>query len=98
MLPQNASMDVVADTINAALVDEAELQRKAARALQLGLTHFTCHQKAERVLDAVDEFRQGFRGYKLPYGFRLGCSTYHFYKQPSLFLNPWCPGPRPVRT
>ena len=97
VLPQDASPEVVADTINASLADEAGLQRKAARALHLGLEHFTCHKKAERILDAVDEFRGGFRGFKWPYGFRSGCQNYHFYHQPGLALNPWCPGRRPLR-
>ena len=97
VLPQDASLEVVADTINAALADEAGLQRKAARALHIGLTHFTCHKKVDRILDAVDDFRSGFRGFKWPYGFRSGCTNYHFDQQPGLALNPWCPGARPVR-
>ena len=94
----DASADVVADTINAALADEAGLQRKAAKALRLGLEHFTCHRKVDRILDAVDDFSQGFRGYKLPYGFRSGCKNYHVYHQNGKTLNPWCPGARPERT
>ena len=97
VLPQDASVEFVADMINAALADEAGLQRKAARALHLGLEHFTCHKKADRILDAVDEFRRGFRGYLFPYGFRSGCQNYHWQHQPGLALNPWCPGARPVR-
>ena len=98
VLPQDASEEHVAEVINAALQDEAELQRKAARALNIGLQHFTCHGKAERVLDAVQEFRDGFRGYIFPFGFRSGCQGYHFLHQRGLALNPWCPGPRPERS
>ena len=97
VLPQDASEKHVAKIINAALEDEAELQRKAARALHIGLQHFTCHKKAERILDAVQAYRDGFRGYIFPYGFRSGCQNYHFLHQHGLALNPWCPGPRPDR-
>ena len=97
VLPQNATQDQVAAVMNAALADEAELQRKAALGLHLGLEHFTCHRKAERVLDAVQRFRAGFRGFHFPYGFSSGCQTYHFNKQPGKASNAWCPGSRPIR-
>ena len=57
MLPQDGSEQQVARILNAALADEAGLQRKAAHAMRLGLQHFTCHRKAERVLDYVSDFR-----------------------------------------
>ena len=57
VLPQDGSEQQVAHLVNAALADEAGLQRKAAHAMRLGLQHFTCHRKAERVLDYVSDFR-----------------------------------------
>ena len=57
VLPQDASEQEVAQILNGALADEAGLQRKAAHAMRLGLQHFTCHRKAERVLDYVAAFR-----------------------------------------
>ena len=97
VLPQNATATLVADTINEALADEAGLQRKAARGLHTGLKHFTCYNKVERILNAVDDFRQGFRGFRFPFGFSLGCNLYHMHDQQGKMLNPWCPGERPVR-
>ena len=97
VLPQNATQEQVAAVMNAALSDEAELQRKAARALKIGLEHYTCHRKAERVLNAVQRFRNGFRGYHFPYGFSSGCQNYHFYEQHHKSSNLWCPGSRPNR-
>ena len=97
VLPPDASRERVAAIMNAALTDEAELQRKAARALRIGLEHFTCHRKADRVLDAVQQFRDGFRGYLFPYGFRSGCQNYHFDHQHGRASNPWCPGLRPYQ-
>ena len=95
VLPHDANKEEVAAILNAALADEAGLQRKAVRGLQLGHEHFTCHKKAERVLDSVEEFTSGFRGYLFPYGWRSGCQSYHFLEQPGKAYNPWCPGQRP---
>ncbi len=97
VLDQQASQDEVASTVNAALEDEAELQRKATYAYDLALEHFTCHRKAERILDYVADFRKGFRGYVFPYGFKSRCKNYHFANdQRGLMLQPWCAGVRPV--
>ena len=97
VLDTSASEREVADIINTALEDEAGLQLKAAKAYRLGLEHFTCHRKAERILDHVDAFRKGYRGFIFPYGFKSGCKNYHFVEQHGKFLQPWCPGPRPDR-
>ena len=96
VLEQDASHEQVATTINSALADEVELQRKAVRAYQLGLEHFTCHRKAERILNYVAEFREGYRGYVFPYGFKSRCKNYHFLGQHGALMQPWCDGERPT--
>ena len=98
VLDPGASKTEVAKVINAALEDEPELQRKAVHAYHVGMEHFTCHRKAERILEYVAEFRNGYRGYIFPYGFKSSCKNYHFNEQSGLLLQPWCSGQRPVRT
>ena len=63
--------------VNAALADPEELQRKAALGLQAARQHFTCEAKLDRILDAAAEHKAGFRGFSFPFGFRLGCHSYH---------------------
>ena len=97
VIDARATIEEVAEIINAALEDEPELKRKAVRAYQTGMEHFTCQHKAERILDYVSEFRAGYRGYNFPYGFKSSCKNYHFSKQHGLNLQPWCSGQRPLR-
>lgn len=97
VLDPRATQLEIAKAINAALEDEPELKRKATHAHNIGMEHFTCHRKAERILDYVAEFRTGYRGYVFPYGFKSSCKNYHFNEQRDLLLQPWCPGQRPIR-
>ena len=74
--------------MNAAVADPQQLQRKAALSLQLARDHFTCEAKLDRILDAAAEHRAGFRGFSFPFGFRLGCHSYHpSHEKPSAS---WC--------
>lgn len=74
-------------TIRAALDDEKELRRKAAKGMVLARKHFTCEHKTERALFLLNEHNAAFRGYYLPFGVRLGC---HSYLPPYDNVNPWC--------
>ena len=69
------------------LRDNAELKRKAAKALVLARKYFSCEQKVERMLDTFDEYQRGVRGYNLPFGIRLGC---HSYTYTLTRPNKWC--------
>ena len=74
--------------VNAALADEAGLQRKAAAGIRLARRHFTCEHKLERIMDAAAEYRAGFRGYHFPFGFRIGCHSY--FTSDNRPAHPWC--------
>ena len=85
------SVDMTAGEINEvitkALQDPLDLQKRAAKGLILARKYFSCQKKTERALFLMDEYRNGFRGYYFPYGYRLGC---HSYMTPLENVNPWC--------
>ena len=74
--------------VNAALADPEELQRKAALGMHLARQHFTCEGKLDRILTAAAEHAAGFRGFRFPFGFRIGCHTY--FTSDHRPANPWC--------
>ena len=67
---------VIATKINAAMADQHMLREKAARAIQVAMTHWTCAHKFDRLLGYADEYAHGFRGYSLPYSIKLGCNSF----------------------
>lgn len=80
--------------IQKALDDPAWLKKKAAHGLYLARIYFSCEHKVERMLNAYKEYRQDFRGYYFPFGYRMGCHTYlsegdETFAQP----NQWCKTP-----
>ena len=85
--PDDTAQDI-ADKVNAALEDPAELQRKAARGIELARQHFTCEHKLERIINAAYEHKTGFRGFHFPFGFRIGCHSYFTSDQRP--AHPWC--------
>lgn len=70
-----------------AVKDPVELRRKAAMGIIMAKKYFTCRKKIDSILDIVDEYNKGFRGYKLSFGVRLGC---HSYLYPFDKPNVWC--------
>ena len=59
---------------------EGRLQRaralRAAYALLLSREALSCSARAEQVLRAVEDFREGAMGYVLPFETKVGCSRY----------------------
>ena len=50
-------------TIQTALDNDKELQKKAAYGLYIARTYFSCERKVERMLQLLKKYRSGFRGY-----------------------------------
>jgi hypothetical protein len=68
------------------VADERGRALKGAYGMIAARVSLTCHSKAERWLDAVDEFRAGGRGVHFPFSRWVGCAEYPGYAMP----HAWC--------
>lgn len=68
------------ETINAVIRNEirndAEMQRKAIKALKYARTHFTSTRKLEGMMELAADYRNGHRGYVFPTSVRSTCRRY----------------------
>lgn len=65
------------------------LEKRIYEAEKYAREHFSCHSKVKRLLEAVDGYRSGWRGYYFPQGYRVDCN-YYMKGATVDHLHPWC--------
>ena len=86
-LRANAPIEEINEIVSRALLDPAELQRKALAAFAYAREHLTNVRKVDRMLHDIQSYRDGKRGYSFAHGLSLSCRKYW-----GDFTVPWCEG------
>jgi hypothetical protein len=76
------------------LDNKEDLVNRIERGLALARSEFICEKKVDRILNVVDGYRSGWRGYQFPTSFRIDCNLYYFGENTTehneRLRKPWC--------